>query len=203
MTAPAEQIARPQWIIREDWTRRRVRALGAQITDDLGGLEVTVVPVLTGAFIFGADLMRCLDIMDVRVQWARAASYDAEMRGDLKVDLSHVDPAHIAGRHVLLVDDILDTGNTMHELVLRISAMSPASVRIAVLLRKRARHDPDIDVEPHYVGFEIPDLFVVGYGLDVNGLHRHWSYIGVLDSDLTPERHAEVVADIERQLGAR
>ncbi len=194
-------MTRPQWIIKKDWLHERVRAVGRCINEAHGGGELTVVPVLTGALIFSGDLMHWIEDVSVRVQLAQAASYEREVPGDLKVDLSQVDRRHVTGKNVLIVDDILDTGRTMHELAGRIGSMNPASLRIAVLLRKRARHDPDCPVEPDYVGFEIPDLFVVGYGLDVDGLHRHWSYIGVWGQHLERNEHEQIVSDIQRQLG--
>ena len=151
-----------------------VRRVAEGVLDDLhrdaAGGELTVVAVLNGALVFSADLVRHLDL-PLRIETVRARSYrgDATTPGDLRVRMDDV--GALAGRHVLLVDDILDTGRTMERLRAEIRAQGPASVRIAVLLDKPDRRA--VDVEADYVGFEIPDVFVVGYGLDHDERYRN------------------------------
>lgn len=161
-----------------------VRRVAEGILDDLhaeaGGGELTVVSVLNGALVFTADLVRHLDV-PLRIETVRARSYrgDATTPGDLALRMEDV--GALAGRHVLLVDDILDTGRTMHRLRAEIRQRGPASVRIAVLLDKPARRA--VEIEADHVGLEIPDVFVVGYGLDHEERFRNLPDIHELRGD--------------------
>jgi hypoxanthine phosphoribosyltransferase len=157
--------------------QHRVGVLARQIAADYRHQPVTIVGVLTGSLIFLADLVRHLDL-SLRIGLIQASSYrgQATTPGDLKVGTELV--PDVRGRHVLLLDDILDSGRTLSTLVEHIRRLEPLSLRTAVLLRKRGRQT--VAVEPDYFGFEIPDAFVVGYGLDYNDEHRHLPYIAVL-----------------------
>ncbi len=140
---------------------------------------MTIVGVLTGSLIFLADLVRRLDL-PLRIGLIQASSYrgDATAPGEL-----HVDPGllpDVRGRHVLLLDDILDTGQTLAHLVRHLEGLGVASLRVGVLLRKRERQR--VPLEPHYCGFDIPDAFVVGYGLDYNDAYRNLPYLAVLSA---------------------
>lgn len=155
----------------------RVHELARQIGADYADEDVTFVGVLTGSLMFLADLVRQLDLR-LRIGFVQASSYrGATTRsGEL-----HIGPEllpDVRDRHVLLLDDILDTGKTLHHLVAHIRGLGARSVKVAVLLRKRGRQE--LHLEPDYCGFEIPDRFVVGYGMDFNDEHRHLPYIGVL-----------------------
>ena len=164
---PAEQI------------RERVAALARQVADDYRERRpVTIVGVLTGSVMFLADLVRHLD-MPLRIGLIQASSYrgPATDPGELRVDPSLL--PDVRGRHVLLLDDILDTGQTLSRLVRQVGELDCASLRVAVLLRKRGRQQ--VPFEPDYCGFDIPDAFVVGYGLDYNDEYRHLPYIAVLN----------------------
>ncbi len=158
--------------------RERVAELARQVADDYRDRRpVTIVGVLTGSVMFLADLVRHLD-MPLRIGLIQASSYRgaATAPGEL-----HVEPAllpDVRGRHVLLLDDILDTGQTLTYLRDHIQALGPASLRVGVLLRKLGRQQ--IALEPDYCGFDIPDAFVVGYGLDYNDEYRHLPHIAVL-----------------------
>jgi hypoxanthine phosphoribosyltransferase len=156
---------------------QRVRELAEQIKADYRDRPVTIVGVLTGCLMFLADLVRHLDL-PVRIALIQASSYRGAVTkpGELRVQ-SELWP-DLAGRDVLLVDDILDSGLTLDHLTRQLRDLKPASLRTAVLLRKRERQQ--VALEPDYCGFDIPDAFVVGYGLDFNDEHRHLPYIAVL-----------------------
>lgn len=156
----------------------RVQALGRDISRDFHGRPVTVVGVLHGSVVFVADLIRAISTPH-QLGFVTASSYrgTATSPAELRLDLESL--PNLACREVLLVDDIFDTGRTLAALVDRIAARKPAGIRTAVLLWKKERTETDF--RPDYVGFEIPDQFVVGYGLDYNGDYRHLPYIGTLD----------------------
>lgn len=138
---------------------------------------VTIVGVLTGCLMFLADLIRRLDL-PLRIALIQASSYRGATTtpGELRIQ-SELLP-DLKGRHVLLLDDILDTGQTLSKLADRLKALGPLSVRVGVLLRKVGRQQ--VEFEPDFCGFEIPDEFVIGYGLDYNDEYRHLPFIGVL-----------------------
>jgi len=156
----------------------RVAALGRQIEADYRGRPLTIVAVLTGSLIFLADLIRKVGIPH-RVALLQASSYKGATTtaGALLINESFA--PDVAGRDVLLLDDILDTGHTLGTLVRRMGERNTLSVRTAVLLRKVGRQE--VRLEPDYCGFTIPDKFVVGYGLDFDDDYRHLPYVGVLD----------------------
>ena len=157
--------------------QQRVAELAARIGADYQGRSLTIVGVLTGCLMFLADLVRHLDL-PLRIGLIQASSYRGATTTPGQL---HVHPElvpDVRGRHVLLLDDILDTGQTLGSLVGHLQNLGPASVRVAVLLRKRGRQQ--VPFEPDYCGFDIPDAFVVGYGLDFNDEYRHLPYIAVL-----------------------
>jgi len=160
---------------------QRVEAVASQIMSDLladakgegESLDITLVPLLTGSFIFAADLIRHLPVK-MKIRLLSVSSYPGtatSSRGaQIKDDLSYL-PASLAGQHVLVIDDILDSGNTLKLVSKTLAAMNPASLRTCVLLRKQR---PEAMVFPvDYVAFDIPDEFVVGYGLDFNDHYRN------------------------------
>jgi hypoxanthine phosphoribosyltransferase len=149
---------------------RRVRELGAQISADYRGRPLRLVGVLKGAWVFLADLVRCLDL-DVTVDFLSFTSYGdgAESSGAVKItkDLDQ----SITGLDVLVVEDILDTGRTFEYLLGALEAHKPRSVKVVTLLDKPSRRIRPVKAD--YVGFTIPDVFVVGYGLDYAGKYRN------------------------------
>ncbi len=158
--------------------RERVAELARQVADDYRERRpVTIVGVLTGSLMFLADLVRHLD-MPLRIGLIQASSYrgSATAPGELRIDPGLL--PDVRGHHVLLLDDILDTGQTLSHLVRHVGGLGCASLRVGVLLRKRGRQQ--VPLEPDYCGFDIPDAFVVGYGLDYNDEYRHLPYIAVL-----------------------
>jgi hypoxanthine phosphoribosyltransferase len=157
----------------------RVAALAAEIDRDLDGKVPILIGVLNGAFIFLADLMRALEI-ECEVDFLKLSSYGAEKISSGRVhELKSLD-ANIEGRHVILVEDIVDTGLSMEFLLNKLGEMNPASLRTAVLLHKTAA--TRIPLELDYVGFEIDNLFVVGYGLDYAQVGRQLADIHILDN---------------------
>ncbi len=159
----------------------RVRALGAQITRDYDGKDPLFVGVLKGSFVFMADLMRAVDLY-CDIDFMAVSSYGSgtTTTGAVKInkDLTY----NVEGRHIILIEDILDSGVTLSYLKKYIEARKPASVRICTLLDKPARRKADINAD--YVGFECPDAFIVGYGLDYAERYRNLPYIGVLKTEI-------------------
>jgi hypoxanthine phosphoribosyltransferase len=149
--------------------RARVQEMGEAISKDLEGKRPILIGVLNGSFMFLADLMRALSI-ECEVDFMKLSSYGAEKVSSGEVtELKRVD-ADLEGRHVVLVEDIVDTGLTMEFILDRIGALGTASLRVATLLHKPEATEKDVPID--YVGFEIPDRFVIGYGLDYGQLAR-------------------------------
>lgn len=167
-------------MLSEETLRDRVRELGVQIQRDWGEEPLTVVSVLTGSLVFTADLIRALGDSTVYVELVRARSYVGTTSDKLQLELSLLDPTRLRGRHVLVVDEMLDTGKTLYRLLDQLRDYEPARIESAVLLRKEGCLLPQYPVEPRYIGFEIENKFVVGYGLDYDGHYRHLSYVGEL-----------------------
>jgi hypoxanthine phosphoribosyltransferase len=164
-------------LISETRIQERIEVLARQISADYQDRRVTIVGVLTGCLMFLADLVRRLDL-PLRIAWIQASSYRGATTapGILRVQPETI--PDVRGRHVLLIDDILDTGQTLSCLVDHLRGLDLLSLRTAVLLRKRGRQT--VPFEPDYFGFEIPDAFVVGYGLDYDDEYRHLPYVAVL-----------------------
>jgi hypoxanthine phosphoribosyltransferase len=157
--------------------RARVEELAAEIARTYEGRPVTVVGILTGCLVFTADLIRRIDL-PLRVAFVTASSYRGAATVPGKLEIRDELLPDIAGRHILLIDDILDTGKTLTRVVAHLLDRGAESVKVAVLLRKVGRQE--VPFEPDFVGFTIPDKFVIGYGLDFNDEYRHLPYIGVL-----------------------
>src|SRR5829696_6131589 len=165
-------------LLTEDQIQSRVAELGAAISTDMAGRQITLVSVLKGSLPFMADLMRAIP-SPVRIDLMEVSSYGGtttESSGLVRIlkDLS----ATIEGEDVLIVEDIIDTGLTLNYLIRYLRGKNPKSLRICTLLDKPARRLVDIPVD--YVGFEIPDQFVVGYGLDYGERYRNLRFVGVL-----------------------
>jgi hypoxanthine phosphoribosyltransferase len=157
----------------------RVVELGAAIARDYAREAPVLVGVLLGAAPFVADLMRAVSI-DLTLDFIRASSYGAGTASSGTVRILADLTVDIADRHVLIVDDIIDTGFTLAALKRTLEARRPRSVRTCVLLDKTGRRQTDVTVD--YVGFSIPNVFVVGYGLDHDGLYRNLPYVAALDA---------------------
>jgi hypoxanthine phosphoribosyltransferase len=167
-------------LISVEQLQKRTAELAESIGADYRGRAVTIVGVLTGSLIFLADLVRQLNL-PLRIGLIQASSYRGRSTTPGTLHISPELLPDLRGRHVLLLDDILDTGRTLSHLTRHIQGLGVASLRVAVLLRKQGRQE--VSIAPDYIGFEIPDHFVVGYGLDYNDEYRHLPYIGILDEE--------------------
>jgi len=155
--------------------------IGKKISEDYQGEKILLVTVLKGAFIFMADLARCIE-GDVEVDFMAVSSYGAEAKSSGVVRILKDLNAPVEGRHVILVEDILDSGLTLKYLLKNIKARNPLSIEVATLLFKEGKQQTRIDCK--YIGLLCPDYFVVGYGLDYNEGYRNLPYIGVLDESV-------------------
>jgi hypoxanthine phosphoribosyltransferase len=186
----------PRWrnevetvLITEEQLARRVKALARDIEKDFRGHEMVVVSLLSGTVMFLADLIRHLnlplrlDFMGVSSYGAGVTSGDLVFTKELRLD--------VRGRDVLLVDDILDTGKTMTRVLAKLQLLEPRRIKTCVLLDKPAHRQ--FDVEADYAGFEIPDFFVVGYGLDFAERYRNLPFVGVLHPHVYKEAIKRVV----------
>ena len=167
-------------IIDEAALQSKVRQLGAQITRDYAGRELTLVGVLKGSIFFLADLARAIDL-PVRIELIGVSSYLGGSETSGEVRITHDVSTPMGGRHLLLVEDIVDTGLTMQFLLDNLSARQPASLGVCVLLEKPARTKCKLTV--NYKGFVIEDRFVVGYGLDSAEKYRNLPCVGVINKD--------------------
>jgi len=170
-------------LIPQDEIARRVHQLAGEIArtyhDQDGAL--TLVAILSGSLIFLSDLIRCLPIR-MKIGLITVSSYAGPTTAGQRAKVIGDLPADVRGRHVLVVDDILDTGNTLRMVCHRLRERQPASLRTCVLLRKPSKAPPDVRAD--FVGFDVEDVFVVGYGLDYNDHYRNYPHIGVLRPEL-------------------
>ena len=166
-------------LVQPDELARRVRELGAEISKDYEGREPLLIGVLKGAVFFLSDLMRSL-VVSCEVDFMAVASYGSatESSGGVRI-LKDLDAA-IEGRDVLSVEDIVDSGLTLQYLLRTLGARGPRSLEVCALLTKPERRR--VELSPRYVGFEIPDRFVVGYGLDYAERYRNLPYVAVLNT---------------------
>jgi hypoxanthine phosphoribosyltransferase len=155
---------------------RRVRQLGRQISETYADIDtpLVIVVILKGATVFAADLLRSLSI-PAELEFVRASSYHSGTTSSGRVQLAHMVDGTLVGRHVLLVEDIVDSGLTVSAIAKRVKRMGPASLRIAALLDRPARRVVVVKID--FCGFVIPDRFVIGYGLDYAGLYRELPHI--------------------------
>lgn len=181
IAAESCRSSRESWVkvlISEAEIHERVKELGRRISEDYRGRPLTVLGVLKGSVVLLSDLIRQISVPH-RVAFLQASSYRGEVTrpGELKVGLESL--PDLRDRDVLLLDDIFDTGRTLATLLEQLKSHGPRSLRSAVLLWKEGRQE--VAVEPEYHGFKIPDVFVVGYGLDYNDDFRHLPYVAALE----------------------
>ena len=165
-------------LLTEEQVNAGVRRMAGEVAAVYGNRPLTIVGVLTGSVVLVADMIRLLS-MPMRVGVVQASSYRGAVRRGPLVINSDLMP-DIARHDVLVVDDIFDTGNTLVELLSLMNQLGPTSIRTAVLLRKTGQQQ--VDLQPDFVGFEIPNEFVVGYGLDYQDLYRNLPYVAALES---------------------
>jgi len=167
-------------LITEEQIQAKTRELGRQISRDYEGQDLLLVCVLKGAITFLADLMRAITIPH-EIDFMAISSYGASTESSGVVRILKDLDTNIESRNVLIVEDIVDTGRTLHYITQNLKTRFPKSVRICALLNKPSRREIDIPLD--YVGFDIPNKFVIGYGLDFAEIYRSLPYIGVLKKE--------------------
>ncbi|KAK3232779.1 hypothetical protein CYMTET_56886 [Cymbomonas tetramitiformis] len=165
----------------EEEIKTCVNQMGKRISEDYAGKNPLVVGVLTGGYVFMSDLARTITVPHV-VDFVKCSSYGSGTESSGKVKFQLETSHSIEGRHVIVVEDIIDTGLTLSNLVAHLSTMGPASIEVASLLDKKARRK--VEVKAKYVGLECPDEFVIGYGLDYDGAYRSLPMIGILKPEV-------------------
>lgn len=169
-------------LLTEEQIQAKVKELAGQISREYAGKDPVFVGVLKGVVVFFADMIRNIDI-PCQIDFMNISSYSGttttgrtEIRKDVSVD--------IKGRHVVILEDIFDTGTSLTYTVNHLLNKEPASLRVCTLLDKPERRKPGVTLQPEYVGFTIPNEFVVGYGLDYNEHYRNLPYIGILKPEI-------------------
>ena len=165
-------------IVTQEEMRARIRELGRQITGDYAQKDLILIGILKGAYAFYADLARAIRL-PLRVDFLLVSSYTGKAKGSGKVKVLTELTEDIAGRDVLLVEDIVDSGCTVQHIRKTLGAKKPKSIKVCALLNKPSRRQVEVVVD--YVGFNIPNKFVVGYGLDYRQNYRNLPYLAVLD----------------------
>lgn len=165
----------------EEQLDRRVREIAAQIEKDYEGKEIMLISVLRGSFVFMADLCRRIDL-PCTLDFMSVSSYGKGTSSSGQVQITKDLSSDISGKHIIVVEDILDSGNTLSYLLKLLEQRNPASIRLCTLLDKPDRRVKQVEV--HYSGFSIPDAFVVGYGLDYAEKYRNMPYIGILKPEV-------------------
>ena len=168
----------------EEQLDRRVREIAAEITRDYEGKEIMLISVLRGSFVFMADLCRRIDL-PCTLDFMSVSSYGKGTTSSGQVQITRDLSSDISGKHIIVVEDILDSGNTLSYLLKLLEQRNPASIRLCTLLNKPDRRVKHVDV--HYCGFDIPDAFIVGYGLDYAEQYRNLPYIGILKPEVYGE----------------
>ncbi len=171
LSAPARAGTRGKAMLSAARISRRVHQLGRQISEVYADIDtpLVLVVILKGATVFAADLLRSLSI-PAELEFVRAASYGLGTSSSGRVQIAHMVDGPLIDRHVLLVEDIVDSGRTVFSIARRFRRLKPASLRLAALLDRPARREVDVRID--FCGFVIPDRFVIGYGLDYAGLYR-------------------------------
>ncbi len=165
-------------LISEQELKAKVKELGAQITEDYKDKNMLLIGVLRGGVIFMSDLMRYIDL-PIEIDFMQVSSYGSGTVTSGNVKILKDTETSVEGRDVLIAEDILDTGTTLHSLIDLIRKRGATSVKICTILNKPARRR--VELVPDYVGFDIPDKFVVGYGLDYDQKYRNLPYVGVVE----------------------
>ena len=170
-------------LLSEEQIQNRVREMGAQIARDYEGKNPAMVCILKGAVMFYTDLLRAMPIK-LSMDFMAVSSYGRTTKSSGEVEIRKDLSGSIEHRHAIIVEDIIDSGFTLTYLSRMLSARGAKSIKICTLLDKPARRAPGITLKADYSGFEIPDAFVVGYGLDYDEIYRNLPYIGVLKPEV-------------------
>lgn len=165
-------------LIKEEEIQKKILEIAKKIENDYEGKEITLLCILKGSTFFTVDLAKRIK-NDIRIEFIQVSSYGASTVGSEKVELKLDLKESIEGRDVIIVEDIIDTGRTLSYLIEHLKGRNPKSLKLCTLLDKPERRLYDIKVD--YTGFEIPDKFVIGYGLDYDELYRNLPYIGYVE----------------------
>jgi hypoxanthine phosphoribosyltransferase len=176
-------MKKPDVLFSADHIAKRVAELGAEISAQYVNKPIVAVGILKGCFVFMADLIRKIQC-NMHIEFIEASSYGNELQSSGIVSVRTSDLSFVKNKHILIVEDIIDTGLTLKTLTEHIKKENPASLQIVSLLVKKNSVPPDLTVD--YTGFNIEDDFVVGYGLDAGGYYRNLDYIGILDKGSVP-----------------
>ena len=171
-----------QILLTEEQIQARIAQLGEELSAEYAGKNPVVIGVLKGVVVFYADMIRALNV-PCEMDFMCVSSYRGTQstgKTVVKLDVS----ADIKGRHVLILEDIFDTGNSLSFVCQHLQAKEPASLKICTLLDKPERRNPNVTLQADYVGFTIPNAFVVGYGLDYNEKYRNLPYVGILKPEV-------------------
>lgn len=164
-------------LISEDEIKKNVRRIAEEITRDFQGQEITLIGTLTGAFVFMADLAREIKL-PMTVDFIKASSYGSNTVSDGNVKITKDISFDIEGKNILVIEDIIDTGNTLSKLKQHLVLRNPKTIKLVSFLDKPSRRT--VDIEADYVGIKVPDEFVVGYGIDYDNKFRNLPYIACL-----------------------
>lgn len=168
-------------LITEEQIQEKVSELAAMLSEEYAGKHPIFVGVLKGVVMFYADVIKRITVpCQMDFMWVSSYEGDQSRKMVLKRDVS----ADLAGRHVVILEDIFDTGNSLDFTYKHLLSKNPASIKICTLLDKPERRNPAVTLKPDYVGFTIPNEFVVGYGMDYNEFYRNLPYIGVLKPEV-------------------
>lgn len=187
-------------LIESDTLQARISEMGAAISNDYAGKRPLFVGVLKGVLFFLADLLRTVTV-PLEVDFMAITSYSPEMREHGLVRITKDLETSLKDRHVLFIEDMIDTGLTLGYLLKLLNAREPASLEVAVLFDKPSRRL--LNIKPRYLGFRLPDLFVVGYGLDYREQYRNLPYIGLLKTAVLQRKVAATNAVLGKALGER
>lgn len=178
-------------LISEAQIRERIQELGKQISKDYKNQDLVLVCVLRGASLFFADLVREITL-PITFEFLQTSSYNDSTEPSKNIEFIRAGGNYVKHKHVLIVEDIIDTGQTLTFLLNYLQSLNPSTIKICTLLDKPSRRE--VSVHVNYIGFEIPNLFVVGYGLDYRQMYRNLPYIAVIDT--APENQSETTINI-------
>jgi hypoxanthine phosphoribosyltransferase len=179
MAEQGDREAGVRVLISEEEIRAKIIEMGKAITRDYRGSELTLVGVLKGSFLFMADLCRHIEL-PITCDFLGLSSYHGRTRTSGVIRITSDLNQPVGGKHVLVVEDIIDTGLTMEYLLQNLGTRRPMSIKVCSLLHKPERRQVETPID--YLGFTVPDVFVVGYGLDYQGRYRNLRYIGVMEN---------------------